>query len=511
MRVSACVIVKNEAHNLPRWLRCMQALAEEIVVVDTGSTDETVAIAEAAGVRVAHFAWRNDFAAAKNYAIDQTTGDWVLLLDADEFFPEAQWPAVRAAIARYDAQYEVIGLICDWLNFDEDNHNARLSAGYQIRIFRRLPDLRYERAIHEALCYRGHEHRIFKYVPGIAIHHTGYSTRQGQGKGRRNLEILLARIAAGEGTMDDEYYLVDSYAGLEEWDKVIYYAQRVTQSQDVSNGGHNNTYMLWLQALLKLERPAAEVQAVLDEARQKFPQMAGFFIMQGELDWREKDYQRALADYQKALQVYAAFTAAHDQQAQAAVAQVGQPASGQDTEQQQLVAAQAQLLLDDTPTMLPYVYARLAQLLRWRGRTEAALDYVARGLEANPREPLLCVELLRLLADVDDADCIAALNRIYDKTQDAAFLLEMLPHLGCGGRPRVQLYYQRQLTGNAVSGQELLPVSRTEQYLWGGKLSEAARALRTDVQARLALGNLARQHGAEAGALAVLRPQANYG
>ena len=237
MQVSACVIVKNEAHNLSRWLRCMQALADEIVVGDTGSTDETVAIAEAAGARVAHFTWCQDFAAAKNYAIDQTTGDWVLLLDADEYFPEAQWPAVRAALARYDAQYEVIGLICDWLNFDEDRDNAPLSAGYQIRMFRRLPDLRYERAIHEALCYRGHEHRIFQYVPGLAIYHTGYSTQRGQGKVKRNLAILQARMASGEGTSDDEFYLVDCYASLGEWEQVAYHAARVARAQGLSNWG----------------------------------------------------------------------------------------------------------------------------------------------------------------------------------------------------------------------------------------------------------------------------------
>ena len=82
--VSACVIAKNEERNLPRWLDSMREVADELIVVDTGSTDATVALAEQAGARVFHFTWIDDFAAAKNYALDQARGRWILFLDADE-------------------------------------------------------------------------------------------------------------------------------------------------------------------------------------------------------------------------------------------------------------------------------------------------------------------------------------------------------------------------------------------------------------------------------------------
>ena len=76
MKISACVIVKNEEKNITQWLNNMRQIADEIIVVDTGSTDNTLTILENSGVTPYHFIWCNDFSAAKNYAIQrlQETG-----------------------------------------------------------------------------------------------------------------------------------------------------------------------------------------------------------------------------------------------------------------------------------------------------------------------------------------------------------------------------------------------------------------------------------------------------
>ena len=83
-RLSLCMIVRNEEKRLPRCLASAMPWAGETIVVDTGSTDGTIALAERAGARVLHFAWRDDFAAARNHALAAATREWVLVLDADE-------------------------------------------------------------------------------------------------------------------------------------------------------------------------------------------------------------------------------------------------------------------------------------------------------------------------------------------------------------------------------------------------------------------------------------------
>ena len=82
--LSLSMVVRNEESRLGACLASVKGFVDEIVLVDTGSTDATVAIAETAGARIEHLPWPGDFAPARNAALNLITGDWVLVLDADE-------------------------------------------------------------------------------------------------------------------------------------------------------------------------------------------------------------------------------------------------------------------------------------------------------------------------------------------------------------------------------------------------------------------------------------------
>ena len=90
MKISACVIVRDEEQNVGCWLDNMSKVADELVVVDAGSKDRTVELIREYGIEPHFFAWCDDFAAAKNYAISKATGDWILFLDADEYFADGE-------------------------------------------------------------------------------------------------------------------------------------------------------------------------------------------------------------------------------------------------------------------------------------------------------------------------------------------------------------------------------------------------------------------------------------
>ena len=98
LTLSLCMIVRDEEEMLPGCLAPLRDVVDEIVVVDTGSTDATVEIAESFGARVVHFPWNGSFADARNVSIDAATGDWIMYLDADEHMePGRRSPAARAA------------------------------------------------------------------------------------------------------------------------------------------------------------------------------------------------------------------------------------------------------------------------------------------------------------------------------------------------------------------------------------------------------------------------------
>ena len=82
--LSICMIVRDEETTLPRCLKSVQDVADEVIVVDTGSKDNTVSIARDFGAKVYHFEWRDDFAAARNESLKYASGDWIFQIDADE-------------------------------------------------------------------------------------------------------------------------------------------------------------------------------------------------------------------------------------------------------------------------------------------------------------------------------------------------------------------------------------------------------------------------------------------
>jgi glycosyltransferase involved in cell wall biosynthesis len=156
--LSLCMIVRDEEENLARTLQSAREISDEMIVVDTGSSDRTVEIAEKAGARVYPFPWGNDFSAARNFAIEKATGDYILMLDGDEhfspfFFIEAQTLKKLLPTDMACAFWFSIGYYyneSDWLFLLGEAGNFR-EEGTAIRLFPRLPGIRYTGRISESV------------------------------------------------------------------------------------------------------------------------------------------------------------------------------------------------------------------------------------------------------------------------------------------------------------------------------------------------------------------------
>ena len=108
-KISQCMIVKNEEKNIEKALSWGKGVVSEQIVVDTGSTDRTVELAEKMGAKVYHFEWIDDFSAAKNFAISKAKYEWIALLDADEYFSEEDAKKLLFYIRQLnDSKYDII-------------------------------------------------------------------------------------------------------------------------------------------------------------------------------------------------------------------------------------------------------------------------------------------------------------------------------------------------------------------------------------------------------------------
>ena len=192
MKISACVIVNNEEKNIGQRLNNMRQIADEIIVVDTGSIDNTLTILENAGVTPYHFTWCNDFAAAKNYAIQQATGDWIVFLDADEYFDASSVQRFRTEMTRYHANKKIGAIMCQLVNIDIDNRDKIIDTAIQVRIFRNTKDIYYKNPVHEQLVTKPGKY-IMQKCFNLQIIHTGYSTSILRKKAERDLVILQQR------------------------------------------------------------------------------------------------------------------------------------------------------------------------------------------------------------------------------------------------------------------------------------------------------------------------------
>jgi glycosyltransferase involved in cell wall biosynthesis len=142
-RLSVCMIVKNEERFLGQCLASVKDIADELIVIDTGSTDRTIEIAQEHGAQVGHFEWCDDFAAARNASIAPATGDWILFLDADEELS----PTGKAELPRLLSQTQISLYRLPLIN----THQGEKSQSYVPRLFRNPPALMFYGCVHEGV------------------------------------------------------------------------------------------------------------------------------------------------------------------------------------------------------------------------------------------------------------------------------------------------------------------------------------------------------------------------
>lgn len=170
--LSLCMIVKNEESVLPRCLKSVRSLVWEVIVVDTGSTDATQEVASEFGAKTFDFQWKDSFAEARNFSLDRASGEWILILDADEVLVYDS----EKDFGRLLRDPEVEGYFARIVNLLGKSPEFETSEDLIVRLFRNKPEYRFEGSIHEQVrpaITRISGEKSLKRAP-LTIYHDGY-------------------------------------------------------------------------------------------------------------------------------------------------------------------------------------------------------------------------------------------------------------------------------------------------------------------------------------------------
>ena len=309
LKISVCYIVKNEENNLPRSLDSLKGQVDEIVVVDTGSTDNTMEVAKNYGAKVLESPWNNDFSTPRNMALDNATGDWIIFLDADEYFSEKTAKNVRQVIEQAD-KLGKNGLLVNLVNIDVDKDNKVLDTTYILRMYRNVKEWRFVGRIHEELRKSGGG-TIDKIslVPTnkLELYHTGYSASVNADKARRNLGLLLAELKLTDHPEKIYGYIAQCYNGLEEYENAEKYA-----IMDIDGGRRETTfasssYRILLSILARNPKRMADRLKFIVRATKDFPETPEFYAEHAECLASLKRYAEAIEEMETALKKFASY------------------------------------------------------------------------------------------------------------------------------------------------------------------------------------------------------------
>ena len=233
--ISLCMIVKNEEANLERCLNSVVGVVDEFVIVDTGSTDSTIAIAQNYKAKIYHHQWKDDFSEARNMSLSYASGEWIFVLDGDEMLSPDSKLSLKPILSNCEAEAVVFRV----RNFNPPTALSEYSDSPQVRAFRNHPANRYQQRVHNQIMLSSplHGGKINDHQDELMIWHYGYLERTVQGDNdrlQRSLRMLEKAVNQEPNNLYLNAKLAIIYFHLGDYSLAYTYAYHVLTDLDIS-------------------------------------------------------------------------------------------------------------------------------------------------------------------------------------------------------------------------------------------------------------------------------------
>jgi tetratricopeptide (TPR) repeat protein len=308
-KISLLMIVKNEERFLRNCLESARDVVDELIIVDTGSTDATIQIATEYGARIVRHEWNDDFSEARNMALAHATGDWGLWLDADEEIAPGSGSAFRKAAET--AGPAIGGFMVsfqNWLQSTTRDPNSDMAVHHACRLFRLAPGVRFEGRIHEqnlrSLQELGYQ---YAYTPGLTIDHFGYASEimAVRNKHERFIRMLTREVEECPDPSLREFHLFNlgnAYFTLGDMANTVKYLRMAAAKPDLKEEFTATVFTELVTALQQTGRSeeGLEVCARADEIGLEHP---GVDFARGYCLLHLLRYKEAEASFRRALRL----------------------------------------------------------------------------------------------------------------------------------------------------------------------------------------------------------------
>lgn len=292
------MIVKNAENEVLTAIESVSGIADEIVILDTGSTDQTVERVRPYANLVVQASWNDDFAEARNLSLEEATGDWILFLDADETLHPEDAKELKELIQRTDRE----GFFLQLINRMEDDGGSHEEVSPSVRLFRNRPEYRFKGAIHEQIVSSiPHESLGTSHVRLI---HAGnmISHAKNRERGRRNIRILEKEV----GTQpENDFHRFN--LGVEYMVRGRY--QAAIEQFELAKAHMNGTpmwltrfYKVWAYCCIREER-WEQAENILKEALEQYPDFPDLYYLQGMLAISRQSYEAAMRPFYTCLAI----------------------------------------------------------------------------------------------------------------------------------------------------------------------------------------------------------------
>ncbi len=295
--ITVCMIAKNEDTHIEECLKRLKPCKFEIVVIDTGSVDRTIEIAQKYTDKVFHFDWCNDFSAARNFSIRQASNDWVLIIDCDEYLENVNLADLQSAISLEENAHSVGILLRN--NPYTIQGTRSIMTEYIGRLFNRKY-CNYQGTIHEQVkTLSGKEPDTFK-IP-LTFYHEGYVSESDKRlRATRNLEMLLRDLEKKGANPYIYFQLGQNYISLNDFNKAAYYSKLgLDMNADPRSAFVQNMAETYGYCLLELAKYDSAMKLL--EKYDTFSHSADFVYLAGIIYLKKEMLDEALAEFKKAV------------------------------------------------------------------------------------------------------------------------------------------------------------------------------------------------------------------